>query len=162
VMANLTGESNGEALRLDFDRRLTFQFRGSCSRQTPACLPTANSTMRLDAAVVPFVRRQRSSASASCARLQSRQLPAHVGDARADKGLVADEPQAKADQDRRKGRQSRPLRRFPHGRSRDSEKSLRRHPAVDRRTAVAAYHVDSVKRSVVTSSIKNHERGAPR
>jgi hypothetical protein len=28
-MANPTGESNGEALRLDFDRRLTLQFRGS-------------------------------------------------------------------------------------------------------------------------------------
>ena len=29
VMANLAGESNGEALRLDFDRRLMLQFRGS-------------------------------------------------------------------------------------------------------------------------------------
>jgi len=28
-MANPTGESKGEALRLDFDRRLTLQFRGS-------------------------------------------------------------------------------------------------------------------------------------
>ncbi len=28
-MANRAGESNGEALRLDFDRRLTLQFRGS-------------------------------------------------------------------------------------------------------------------------------------
>ena len=28
-MANPTGESNGEVLRLDFDRRLTLQFRGS-------------------------------------------------------------------------------------------------------------------------------------
>jgi len=28
-MANPAGESNGEALRLDFDRRLTLQFRGS-------------------------------------------------------------------------------------------------------------------------------------
>src|ERR1700756_1048665 len=28
-MANRAGESNGETLRLDFDRRLTLQFRGS-------------------------------------------------------------------------------------------------------------------------------------
>ena len=28
-MANRVGESNGETLRLDFDRRLTLQFRGS-------------------------------------------------------------------------------------------------------------------------------------
>jgi hypothetical protein len=28
-MANPAGESNGEALRLDYDRRLTLQFRGS-------------------------------------------------------------------------------------------------------------------------------------
>jgi hypothetical protein len=28
-MANLAGESKGEALRPDFDRRLTLQFRGS-------------------------------------------------------------------------------------------------------------------------------------
>ena len=28
-MANPAGESNGEALRLDFDRRLMLQFRGS-------------------------------------------------------------------------------------------------------------------------------------
>ena len=28
-MANPTGESNGEVLRLDFDRRLMLQFRGS-------------------------------------------------------------------------------------------------------------------------------------
>ena len=28
-MADLTGESNGEALRLDFDRRLMLRFRGS-------------------------------------------------------------------------------------------------------------------------------------
>ena len=28
-MTNPAGESNGEALRLDYDRRLTLQFRGS-------------------------------------------------------------------------------------------------------------------------------------
>jgi len=29
VIANPAGESNGEALKVDFDRRLTLQFRGS-------------------------------------------------------------------------------------------------------------------------------------
>jgi hypothetical protein len=29
IMANLAGESDGEALRLDFDRRPTLRFRGS-------------------------------------------------------------------------------------------------------------------------------------
>src|SRR6476620_8884230 len=68
---------------------------------------------QVDAAVMPDVRRQRGPAPASCARLQSRQLPAHAGDTRADQGLVADEPEGEADQDRREGRQPRQLRRIP-------------------------------------------------
>ena len=93
----------------------------------------------MDAAVVPYIRCQRRSAPASCARLQSRQLPAYAGDARADKGLVADEPPREADQDRREGREPRPLCRVPDGgTSGISEKSLCRHPAADRRTAAAA------------------------
>src|ERR1700731_1481913 len=47
----------------------------------------------MDATVMSFVRRQRGSSPASCARLQSRQLSAHAGDAGADQGLVADEPE---------------------------------------------------------------------
>jgi hypothetical protein len=58
---------------------------------------------QVDATVVPNVRRQRGAAPASCARLQSRQFPAHAGDAGADQGLVADESEGKADQDRREG-----------------------------------------------------------
>jgi hypothetical protein len=61
-----------------------------------------------------------------------RQFPAHVGDAGADQGLVADEPEGEADQDRREGRQPRALCGVPDGRGRNSEKPLRRHPAVDR------------------------------
>jgi hypothetical protein len=56
-----------------------------------------------DAAVMPLVRRQRRPPPASCARLQSRQFPSHAGDARADQGLVADEPQRETHQDRREG-----------------------------------------------------------
>jgi hypothetical protein len=58
---------------------------------------------QMDATVMSFVRRQRGSSPASCARLQSRQLSAHAGDAGADQGLVADNPQREADQDRREG-----------------------------------------------------------
>ncbi len=42
----------------------------------------------------------------------------------------------------------------------NSEKPVRRHPPVDRRTATAAGHVNGVMRSVVTRSIKNHRRFA--
>jgi hypothetical protein len=47
-MANAAGESNGETLRLDFDRRLMLQFRGSVVTPTPDCSPTENSTTRSD------------------------------------------------------------------------------------------------------------------
>ena len=60
------------------------------------------------------------------------QLFAHAGDARADQRLVADEPQREADQDRREGRQPRPLRRLSDGGGGNSEKPVRRHPAADR------------------------------
>ena len=74
---------------------------------------------------------------ASCTRLQSRQLPAHAGDTGADQGVVANEPEGEADQDRRQARQPRPLCRFPNGRGRRDEEAVRRDPATDRGTAAA-------------------------
>jgi hypothetical protein len=102
------------------------------------CSLTGNSTMRSTSGP----------SSTSRTRLQSRQFPSHVGDPRSDQGLVADEPQGKADQDRGEGRQPRPLCRLPYGGSSDPKKPLRRRPAAHRRTATAASHVNSMRRSV--------------
>jgi hypothetical protein len=52
-------------------------------------------------------------------------------------GLVADESEGKADQDRREDREPWPLCRVSDGRSHHSQKSLRRHPTNDRRTSTA-------------------------
>ena len=57
---------------------------------------------QVDATVVPNVRRQRGAAPASCARLQSWQLSPHACNTGADQGLVADESEGQADQDRPK------------------------------------------------------------
>src|SRR5262249_1548927 len=45
-------------------------------------------------------------------------FPAHAGDAGADQGLVADDLEGQADQDRREGSEPRPLCRLPDGRGR--------------------------------------------
>ena len=102
---------------------------------------------QVDAAVVPLVRRQRGASSASRAGLQSRQLPAHAGDAGADQGLVADQPAGEADQDRREGREPRPLRRLPDGRGRRAAANVRGDLAADRGTAAAAATSAGVRRS---------------
>ena len=80
----------------------------------------------------------------------------HAGDAGTHKGLVADEPEGKADQNRREDRQPWPLCRLSDGRSRHSQKSLCRHSADDRGTAAAARCIDSVMRSV--SRIPSEEK----
>ena len=115
---------------------------------------------QVDAAVVPDVRRQRRPAPASCAGLQSRQLPAHAGDARADQGLVADEPEGEADQDRREGGQPRPLRRLSDGRGRHPTADVPRDFAADRGTTAAATTSASVRRSIVMRSRATDGRSA--
>ena len=104
---------------------------------------------QMDTAVMSDVRRERRPSPASCTGLQSRQFSAHAGDVGADQGVVADEPEGKADQDRREDRQPWPLCRVSDGRSRHSQKSLCRHSADDRGTAAAARCIDSVMRSAV-------------
>src|SRR6201993_3723984 len=115
---------------------------------------------QVDALVVPDVRRQRGATSAPCARLQSRQFPTHAGDAGADQGLVADEPEGQADQDRREGRETRPLRRLPDGRGRHPTANVPADIAADRRTAAAATTSASVRRSMVVHSAATDRRSA--
>jgi Transposase DDE domain group 1 len=91
--------------------------------------------------------RQRRPSPASRARLQSRQFPPNPRDARANQGLVADEPERETDQDRRDGRQPRALCRLPDGRGRHPSKEVRRHLAADRGVAAKARSIASVKRS---------------
>jgi hypothetical protein len=62
------------------------------ARSGPSTYGSRKARDQMDAAVMSDVRGQRCSTSTSRARLQPRQFPAHVGDARADQGLVDDEP----------------------------------------------------------------------
>src|SRR5215472_1708790 len=107
---------------------------------------------QVDAAVVPDVCRQCRSAPASCARLQSLQFPAYAGDTRADQGLVADELERKADQDRREGREPRPLCRLPDGRGRHPTANVPGGSAANCGTAAAATTSASMRRSIVMRS----------
>ena len=66
--------------------------------------------------------------------------------------MVVDDAQREADQDRREGRQPRPLRRLPNGRSPHSTTLVLRHPADDRGTATAVSSVDGIERPRVRSS----------
>ena len=59
------------------------------------------------------VRCQCRSAPASCARLQSRQYPVEVGNPGAHQGLVTDQVEGEASQDRRKGGEPRALHHLP-------------------------------------------------
>src|SRR5262249_42615901 len=102
----------------------------------------------VDATVVPNVRRQHGAAPASCARLQPRQFSAHVGDARTDQGLVADDLEGQADQDRREGGEPRPLCYLPDGRGRHRTANVPRDFAADRGATAAATTSASVRRSM--------------
>src|ERR1019366_6080161 len=80
-----------------------------------------------------------------CARLQSRQFLADARNTGADQGLVADEPEGEADQDRREGGESRTLCRLPNGRGRYTTANVPGDFAADRRTATAATTSASVR-----------------
>src|ERR1700730_12675830 len=109
----------------------------------------------MDAAVMSDVRRERRPSPASCAGLQSRQFPAHFGDAGADQGLVTDESEGEAHQDRREGRQLWSLRCIPDGRVRYLTAFSRLLPASERGSAAAAGSRIDVKRLIVLHPIKH-------
>jgi hypothetical protein len=85
--------------------------RGTCEQWIKEGKGAINWTL----AILPDVRCQCGSPSTSCAVLQSRQFHAHAGDARTDQGLVADEFEGQADQDRRKGGEPWTLRCLSDG-----------------------------------------------
>jgi hypothetical protein len=114
---------------------------------------------QVDALVMPFLRCQRGSPSAPCAGLQPRQLHANPGDARGSGAVVPDEFAGEADQDRRQGRQPRPLRHVPDGRGRGAATDVPRHPAADRPTAGTADA--SMRGAAIRNGADNSGRGAP-
>ena len=69
----------------------------------------------VDPAIVPEVPQQRGSAPAPPARLQSRQLHAHLGAARCRGTVVTDQRAREAHQDRSEDRPPRLLRHVPDG-----------------------------------------------
>jgi hypothetical protein len=98
------------------------------------------------------VRGQRRAAPASCARLQSWQLSPHACNTGADQGLVADELEGEADQDRREGGEPRTLRRLPNGGGRHPTTNVPGDSAADRGTTAATTTRASMKRLIVTRS----------
>src|SRR6478736_5390579 len=105
---------------------------------------------QVDTAVVQNVRGQRRAAPASCARLQSWQLSPHACNTGADQGLVADELEGEADQDRREGGEPRTLCRLPNGGGRHPTTNVPGDSAADRGTTAAATTRASMKRLIVT------------
>src|SRR5262249_18803080 len=107
---------------------------------------------QVDTAVVQNVRGQGRAAPASCARLQSWQLSPHACNTRADQGLVADELEGEADQDRREGGEPRTLCRLPNGGGRHPTTNVPGGSAANRGTTAAATTIASVRRSIVVRS----------
>src|SRR5436190_15154247 len=103
---------------------------------------------QVDTAVVQDVRGQRRAAPASCARLQSWQLSPRACNTGADQGLVADELEGEADQDRREGGEPRTLCRLPNGGGRHPAANVPGDFAADRGTTAAATTSASVRRSM--------------
>lgn len=102
------------------------------------CIKEWKGALKGDAALVPVVRRKRSPTPASRAGVQSWQLPSDVGDSRGDCRVVVDNAAREADQDRREGRQPRPVCRVSDGGGRDPAQVVRRHRRENRFASIAA------------------------
>src|SRR5262245_43643931 len=103
---------------------------------------------QVDTAVVQDVRGQRRAAPTSCARLQSWQLSPHACNTGADQGLVADELEGEADQDRREGGEPRTLCYLPDRRGRHRTANVPGDFAAHRGATAAATTSASVRRSM--------------
>src|SRR5215469_14792079 len=103
---------------------------------------------QVDTAVVQDDRGQRRAAPTSCARLQSWQLSPHACNTGADQGLVADELEGEADQDRREGGEPRTLCYLPDGRGRHHTANVPGDFAAHRGATAAATTSASVRRSM--------------
>src|ERR1700704_1084397 len=100
---------------------------------------------QVDTAVVQNVRGQRRAAPASCARLQSWQISLHACNTGADQGLVADELEGDADQDRHENGEPRTLCRLPNGGGRHPTTNVPGNTTADRGTTAAATPRASMK-----------------
>jgi len=107
---------------------------------------------QVDTTVMPDVRCQRGAPAVSCARLQSRQFPAHAGDTGANQGLVTDKFEGQADQGRREGREPWPLHRLPDGRGRNPSTNVPGDFAADCRTATEASARAGVRQPMIMRS----------
>ncbi len=92
-------------------------------------------------------------ASTSCARLKSRQLPAHTGAAAGSRALVVDHAAREADQDRRKGGPARSVRYVPACRGGGSSAAVRENPATDRQPA-AEGGADMTRRVIAANRVE--------
>jgi hypothetical protein len=143
-MMNPTGESESDAVRLDFGRRLMLQFRGSSGIRASFIRTSASSSPTCRARPSGWSPSTTSAARASNGSKKARPRSSGLGcragrsrptrcvssfmrwptisatscargDARADQRLVADELEGEADQDRREGGEPRTLRRISDG-----------------------------------------------
>jgi group II intron maturase len=109
------------------------------------CLGTCRSAFR---SVDRYVYERVRAAPTSCARLQSWQLSPHACNTGANQGLVADELEKGADQDRDEGGEPRMLCRLPNGGGRHPTTNVPGDSAADRGTTAAATTSASVRRSM--------------
>ena len=113
---------------------------------------------KVDTTVVLLVRRQCRPPSASCTRLQPRQLHADAGIARGCRALVADLSPGEPREDRCQDRRAFPLRHIPDGRGRGATGHVCGDSAADSSTSSAA--ISGLRSAVAAARINQREKCA--
>jgi hypothetical protein len=138
-MGDPTGEADKGTLRLDFDRRLLLQFRGSTITSDAGLLAyreldEALSLTDTGANTLADARTGKNGRHRLAGLLRQSVFGRLAGyeDVNDAERLCRDQPAREADQDRREGHQSRALRDLPAGRGRGGATDVRRHPVADR------------------------------